>query len=64
MKTPLQICTEEPKNPNDLSILDNPFEGYSKDDIIYSQHAIILQQKKEIAELKQQLTGHLISVHY
>ena len=37
------------------------FEGMKKDDVIWSQHQIILQQKKEIAELNKQLYGHLPS---
>lgn len=51
------------QSENDISILDNPFEGYSMDDIIYSQHQIILKQKKEIAELRESLYAHNVSLN-
>jgi len=53
-------------NPNDLSSILNgmpeEFQGYSKDDVIWSQHQIILKQKIEIAELQDKLNGHLKSI--
>lgn len=48
---------------DDLAILDNPFEGYDKDSIIWSQHQIILNLKKEVADLKLQMIGHLPSLN-
>ena len=35
----------------------------SYSEIIWCQHQLILKQKKEIADLQCQLTGHLKSVH-
>jgi len=57
------------KNPDDLIILQSEtykdaFPGLNSEEIIWSQHQLILNLKKEIFDLKQQMTGHLISVHY
>jgi len=54
---------------DDLSILESEtykdaFPGLNEQEIIWSQHQLILNLKKEIFDLKQQMTGHLISVHY
>ncbi len=54
-------------NPNDIEILNTEsyrqeFPGLNSDEIIWSQHQIILKQKIEIAELQDKLNGHLKSI--
>jgi len=51
------------KEPDDLEILNTEsyraeFPNLSDSDIMWSQHQIILNQKKEIAELREALYGH------
>ncbi len=54
--------------PNDVEILNTPtyrdeFPNMELEDILYSQHLIILNLKKENAELRRDLTGHNTSLN-
>jgi hypothetical protein len=62
------IFSPKYNEPNDIEILNTEsyraeFPNLSDSDIMWSQHQIILKQKKQIAELEAALIGHNISLN-
>ncbi len=56
-------CPLKNQTEDDIAVLNTPtyrdeFPGLSLEDVCWSQHNIILQQKKEIAALREALYGH------
>lgn len=63
-----ELCELLPQVEDDIKIFESEtykdaFPGLTEQDIIYSQHQIILNLKKRVADLESILYGHNISLN-